>query len=54
MASRREAANHKAQTQEQADPTENEAGPARFGACQDRRDRKSKVFRIAAQLSAFD
>src|SRR6266436_8104259 len=54
MGSRREAANHEAQTQERAYPTENKARPSRLGECQDRRDRKLEVVRIAAQLSAFD
>jgi hypothetical protein len=54
MASRREAANHEAQIQEQACPAENKARPSRLGACQDRRDRKFEVVRIATQLSAFD
>src|ERR1700693_1787697 len=50
MASRREAANHEAQIQERACPAENKARPSRLGACQDRRDRKFEVVRIAAQL----
>jgi hypothetical protein len=53
MASRREAADHEAQTQEQADPTEDEARAARFGACQGCGDRKLEIVRIAAQLSAL-
>src|ERR1700686_1661832 len=48
MASRREAANHEAQTQERACPAENKARPSRFGARQARCDRKLEVVRIAA------